>query len=248
MDKLTMKRDRMIDIHMHLIYGVDDGAYDLGMTQMMLFLAKEQGIYKIFATPHSYAFDDDKENVKNRFQELIEEMGEEYRDAICLGCEVLCEQQNMEKVIDALNNGKYPTMKGTKYVLVEFLPWANADSIKFCIETLRKADYKPIVAHVERYQSLKEEIQLINDLKNMESLIQLNVYSLEDSEEVSVREWSRRLVKEKKVDFLGTDAHRTYQRPPSVRYGLKWLYNNTEQEYAEAIAWKNAEELLWTKS
>ena len=43
---------------------------------------------------------------------------------------------------------------------------------------------------------------------------------------------------------MGTDAHRTYHRPPSAEMGLNWLYENVEQEYADAIAWGNATHLL----
>ena len=60
----------------------------------------------------------------------------------------------------------------------------------------------------------------------------------------SIKILTRRPVKEGKVDFLGTDAHRTYYCPPSAEMGLKWLYENTECAYAEAIAFENAEQLL----
>ena len=59
-----------------------------------------------------------------------------------------------------------------------------------------------------------------------------------------VQEWPRRLVLERKADFLGTDTHRTYHRPPSAEMGLKWLYKNTDPEYADTISWGNARKLL----
>ena len=58
---------------------------------------------------------------------------------------------------------------------------------------------------------------------------------------------ARRLVQERKVDFLGTDAHRTYHRPPSAAMGLNWLYENVEQDYADAIAWGNAQKNIFGK-
>ncbi len=60
----------------------------------------------------------------------------------------------------------------------------------------------------------------------------------------SIRNWARKLVLEKKADFLGTDAHRTCHRPPSAERGLNWLYENVERGYAEAIAWGNAQKCL----
>ena len=63
----------------------------------------------------------------------------------------------------------------------------------------------------------------------------------------AIKNWARRLVLERKADFLGTDAHRTYHRPPSVEMGLKWLYKNTDPEYADAISRGNAQGLLTQK-
>ena len=60
----------------------------------------------------------------------------------------------------------------------------------------------------------------------------------------STRKWAQQLVLERKVDFLGTDAHRTYHRPPSAQMGLNWLYENADPEYAGAISWGNARKLL----
>ncbi len=69
----------------------------------------------------------------------------------------------------------------------------------------------------------------------------------QELEEIEARKrarWARKLVLEKKADFLGTDAHRTCHRPPSAERGLNWLYENVERGYAEAIAWGNAQKCL----
>ena len=78
----------------------------------------------------------------------------------------------------------------------------------------------------------------------MGAWIQWKVYSLFDEMDDSVKNWAGRLVQERKVDFPGTDAHRTYHRPPSAEWGLNWLYENVEQAYADAIAWGNVQTLL----
>ena len=91
-----------------------------------------------------------------------------------------------------------------------------------------------------------ENMELVDCFRELGALIQLNAYSLFDEMDDSIKNWARLLVQERKVDFLGTDAHRTYHRPPSAEYGLNWLYENVETEYAMAIAWKNAERFLLT--
>jgi len=235
----------MTDIHMHLIPGVDDGAQDLEMALVMLFLAKEQGITQIFATPHSEAFHFSKEDIRTRFHCLAEAAARACPAVtLYLGCEVYCEAEIMEQVLELLDSGLYPTMNGTKYVLTEFSQWVPPEETLPCIEALVNGGYTPIIAHMERYRYLREDMALVDRLRDRGALIQVNAYSLFDETEDSIRDWARRLVLERKVDFLGTDAHRTYHRPPSAERGLQWLYENTEQAYADALAWKNAQQCL----
>lgn len=241
----TTPKRQMTDIHMHLIPGVDDGAEDMEMALVMMLRAKEQGISQIIATPHSEAFHFSKADIRIIFQRLTaaaEKICPEVK--ISLGCEVYCEADIMEQVLELLDSGIYPTMNGTNYVLMEFSQWVYPENTLSCVKALVNAGYKPIIAHMERYKYLRSNMELVDQFRAMGALIQLNAYSLFDEMDDSIRNWARRLVQERKVDFLGTDAHRTYHRPPSAEYGLNWLYENAEQEYADAIAWGNAERLL----
>ena len=240
----TVER-KMIDIHMHLIPGVDDGAMDMEMALVMMIRAKEQGISKIIATPHSEAFHFSKRDIRATDQNLANAAAMVSPDMkVYLGCEVYCEADIMEQVLELLDLGVYPTMNGTKCVLMEFSQWVYPENTIPCVEALVKAGYKPIIAHMERYKYLRDNMDLVERLWKLGALIQLNAYSLFDEMDDSIKNWARRLVLERKVDFLGTDAHRTYHRPPSAEKGLEWLYENVEQDYADAIAWKNAENIL----
>ena len=235
----------MIDIHMHLIPGVDDGAENMEMALAMMLRAKEQGISKIIATPHSEVFRYSKEGGKiifNRLVDAVAKLCPEVR--LYLGCEVYCETGIMDQVLEALVSGRYPTMNGTNYVLMEFSQWAYLENTVSCVETLVKAGYKPIIAHMERYKYLRDNMELVDCFRDIGAMIQLNAYSLFDEMDGAIINWARQLVQERKVDFLGTDAHRTYHRPPSAEKGLNWLYENVEQEYADAVAWGNAKQLL----
>jgi len=235
----------MIDIHMHLIPGVDDGAENMEMALAMMLRAKEQRISKIIATPHSEVFRYSREGGKIIFNRLADAAAKVCPEVkLYLGCEVYCETGIMDQVLEALASGRYPTMNGTNYVLMEFSQWVYPENTVSCVETLVKAGYKPIIAHMERYKYLRDNTELVDCFRDMGALIQLNAYSLFDEMDDSIKNWARRLVLERKADFLGTDAHRTYHRPPSAEKGLNWLYENVEQEYADAVAWGNAKQLL----
>lgn len=237
----------MIDIHMHLIPGVDDGAEDMMMARMMLLRAREQGIDTIFCTPHSEAFWYSKDGARIIFDRLKKNVGSAYPDVkLYLGCEVYCEARIMDQVLENLNSGRYPTMNDSKYVLMEFYGGVEQDNARSCVEAMVNGGYQPIIAHMERYPYLCDNMDLVNCFRELGALIQVNVYSLFDEGKDSIKNWARRLVQEQKVDFLGTDAHRTYHRPPSAEWGLKWLYENVENEYADAISWGNAQKLLKT--
>ena len=235
----------MIDIHMHLIPGVDDGAENMEMALAMMLRAKEQRISKIIATPHSEVFRYSREGGKIIFNRLADAAAKVCPEVkLYLGCEVYCETGIMDQVLEALVSGRYPTMNGTNYVLMEFSQWVYPENTVSCVETLVKAGYKPIIAHMERYKYLRDNMELVDCFRDIGAMIQLNAYSLFDEMDGAIINWARQLVQERKVDFLGTDAHRTYHRPPSAEKGLNWLYKNVEQEYADAVAWGNAKQLL----
>ena len=75
-------------------------------------------------------------------------------------------------------------------------------------------------------------------------MFQINTYSVFDEENENIKANAIQLVKEKRVTFLGSDAHRTIFRPPSVKYGLQYLYEHFEKEYIDQIAFGNAATLL----
>lgn len=241
----TLPTREMIDIHMHLVPGVDDGAQDAEMALVMMLRAKQQGISQIVATPHSQAFHSSAERVRSTFRKFAATAENLCPDMkVYLGCEVYCEAEIMAGVLESLNSGRYPTMNDTKYVLMEFSMWEEPDRTVPCVEALARAGYLPIIAHMERYRYLRENMDLVDRFRQMGARIQVNAYSLFDEMDDSVRNWARRLVLEGKADFLGTDAHRSYHRPPSAEMGLKWLYENVDPEYADAVAWKNAARCL----
>lgn len=245
----TDNERKMLDIHMHVTPGVDDGAQDLEMAARMLQQAKEQGICGVFATPHNNAFDYDGDHTWEQYEKLRLMAQREFPGLeIHRGCEVMCRPDRMNRICASLKRGKYPTMGDTNYVLIEFPQWVHPESTTPCVEALLDAGYTPIIAHTERYPHLMNHMELVDLLRQMGAKIQINAYSLDEEQDDSIREWARRLVLERKVTFMGTDAHRTGHRPPRAERGLCWLYANTEQEYADAIAWGNAHRLLCRES
>lgn len=236
----------MHDIHMHLIPGVDDGSWNLDMSMSMVQMAYEQGVRGIIATPHSSAFIEGQEEVEQNYQMLKALVQKYYPELhLSMGCEVLCRKNNMDKVADCLQKKIFPSLNGTAYVLTEFLSSVEIEEAVYCAEYLISHGYTPVIAHAERYRRLisygvtRDSLPAVR-LKDLGCRIQINAYSVFDETDDRIRQNAHILVENQLVDFLGTDAHRTFHRPPSVRQGLQYLYEQYEKNYIDAIAFENA--------
>ena len=235
---------KMYDIHMHIVPGVDDGAWSLDMSDSMLYMAYQQGIRKIIATPHSSAYDRDYESTISAFQQLKEQKQKWLEVELYLGCEVNCNRKNMKSILGKLQSGIYPSLNQTPYVLTEFSTRIGRDEAIFCTMELLNAGWLPVLAHLERYKQLFAD-ETVYELKKNGCLIQMNLYSVFDEGDEKIQQNALHLVQQKLVDFLGTDAHRMNHRPPSAKDGLRFLYANFEEEYIDKIAFHNAEQQLF---
>lgn len=244
----------MNDIHMHIIPGVDDGAWNQEMAEIMLYKAYFQGINKVIATPHSSAFEseEDREKVQMNFKTLsrwAEEKLPEFK--LYKGCEIYCSKYGISDILKKLRAGFLPTMNETKYVLAEFSTHVTPEELLMCIERLIDNNYIPIIAHIERckYLFLEKKVgynwaDYLKRLKQLGCLFQINAYSVYEETNEAIRENANMLLEQRMVDFLGSDAHRTFHRPPSVEAGLDFMYDHYESEYVDEIAYKNAERYL----
>lgn len=228
------------DTHCHLIPGVDDGAMDLNMAQSMAIDSFLQGTAAIIATPHSSAFLSWPEEVAASYRALQQSLaGMRLKLPVYLGCEVRCSALNTA-YLEQLEKGILPTMNGTGYVLAEFSTGIPEAELLECADQLLRRNYIPIIAHAERYGCMTAELG--KKLKQMGCTIQLNLYSLANESDEGIRSRARCLVREKLVDYLGTDAHNTLHRPPVIRDGVAWLEEEfpDDPNYLEGILWENA--------
>ena len=235
----------MTDIHMHIIPDVDDGPIDLNMALSMLDMARQEGITNVFATSHSSAWDEYPDKTMQGYADLKRLMNRFLPDMkMYLGCEVYCGENRMDEILKKLSSGMYPTMNGSKYVLIEFSMWVRRQAELNCVNRLVDAGYIPVIAHVERYSHIRFDRELVAAFKDMGALLQVNAYSAFEESDEEIRQWARWLLMNQLADFLGTDAHRTGHRPPNARTGLKWMEENLSNEYFTAICSGNAHKLL----
>jgi tyrosine-protein phosphatase YwqE len=236
------------DIHMHAIPGVDDGSESMEMSLAMLRSSYIQGVRTVFCTSHGGVYFDKEHSDEawDRFEKLEERCSKEIPDMhLYLGAEVRMLPQFINEIIKALDAGTLPTMADTEYVLAEYVNQGMTFSqMQMTLGCLKKEGYIPIIAHMERYYDLVPDIAEAKKLHEEGCCIQINAYSLTDGETEKIRNRAKELLDAGIVDFIGSDAHRTYHRPPNISRGIHTLYENYDKDYVDRMVYRNVEELI----
>lgn len=197
----------MIDIHTHILPGVDDGPSDMEESLEILKKGMKAGIKTFVLTPHIR--DDSDWNkidrIKEAFSQLKRECAARGLDAqLILGAELLLIPSLPEKVID--NTSVIINGKG-RYVLVE-LPFSQmpiyTEDVLFKLMVLRIV---PIIAHPERYDYINGEGDVIKKWVDNGVMMQVNTGSLSGQYGIRVKRFARNLLKKGLVHFLGSDVH-----------------------------------------
>ncbi|MBP3655798.1 MAG: hypothetical protein J6K32_03795 [Clostridia bacterium] len=233
----------MIDIHMHLVPGVDDGAVDMPMALQMMGAAHVQGVRGIIAAPHDSAFLGDSGRTRACFAALRAQASRLFPQMrLALGAEIYL--GSVPRVLERLRSGQLPTLNGTEYVLVEFSPRAREDEVRRALGEVAGAGWRPVAAHAERSPLAFGSERFAQEMIRGGALIQINAYSLAQEPDAVIRDAARRLLHGGLAHFFGTDAHRMNHRSPQAAQGLAYIRENCPGEYAQAIISGNAERLL----
>lgn len=232
----------IIDVHSHILPGVDDGAKNMRETEKMLLQAARQGIKAIVATPHYDAGGGERKYIKcqNSFEETQKHIEEcDLPIKLYLGNEIYYS----ESIIEELQKGYIHTMNGTKYILVEFPLYADFDYIERALRNLQYAGYWPIVAHIERYESLRK-VEKVRALVEMGICIQVNQRSLLNKKRLLIRLFCLKLMKERLVHLLATDSHDSKLRKPEFKECFEYLDKKIGKSYRVLISEENPEKII----
>lgn len=232
-----------IDIHCHILPGIDDGAGSEDESIQMLKAAYSQGIQTVIATPHaSPEYPDSRPEVIFELSEKLQrkaqkEIASEFR--VYSGQEILF----TDRVHEQLENGALLSLAESSYVLVEFFPSTPYSSIYRVIREFGMTAYVPVLAHIERYEALREEGR-VEELIRAGAYMQMN-YRIIGGKwyDRSVR-WCREMLRAGNIHFLGTDMHGAIHRAPETKSAMEWLQKHLEEAYLEDICGRNVQKLL----
>lgn len=236
-------QEGFIDIHSHILPGLDDGARDLKQTKEMLITAYKEGIRTIITTPHNYG-SHKSASVKTILEVIrqLEEHMEAWEIPISLygGNEIYYRSG----VVQQLEENQILSLAGSRYVLVEFDPYAEFTYIRDGLGEIIRYGYFPILAHAERYDCLFRKKERIQELKNSAVYIQVNSSSFLEKWGSEYRKRVKNLLKEEQIDFIGTDAHSNRTRAPKISQASSYLYKKIGISKAEKILFENPQAII----
>ena len=233
---------RMIDIHTHLLFGVDDGPKTMEESIEMLKAAKAQGIDAMILTPHyrhgMFAYPNEK--IEENFEKL-EEVADEMGIDLYLGTE----HHVNSMILEYIEKGRVHTLADTQYVLTEYKHDTEFDYIAKATRDLLRNGYIPIVAHVERYMCMHEDLNRVDWLRDVGAMIQVNANAVLGLDGFRAKGFTKKLLKYGYVDFIGSDSHDLNKRANNLgkcrEYLLKKKY---DERYIDKIMRRNALEII----
>ena len=225
----------MIDIHAHILHGVDDGSRNLEQSLAMLIEEEKQGVTDVVLTPHyraDYLTKSDK--IRSKFLELktfAEQKGVKIK--LHLGQEIYA----FSDIVKAIKDGKVLTINDGKHVLVEF-SLKHFNDISETVYVLKENGFIPIVAHIGRYFYANRETA--KEVKEIGGLIQINANSLCGSFVYKRKAFA--LIKAGLVDFVASDVH--YSRKNLMQKAYKKVEKKFGKETADKLFTENAKAML----
>ena len=221
------------DIHCHMLPCIDDGAQTEQEMLRMAAIAQNSGTDVICFTPHSgvYGRDLDPEHTKATFARAVINLNKSFPNMrFYLGNELYYSCDIPHK----LQNGTYFSLNNSRYVLVEFSPGADLFTIKNGIKFITMGGYTPILAHIERYSAVYPNKDIIDNLKRMGAVIQVNCRHVAERNLLGMYK-CKALLKEGLVDIISSDCHNDGQRSPDMSACYKYLSDNYGQKFADTL-------------
>ncbi|MCM1187232.1 MAG: protein-tyrosine-phosphatase [Lachnoclostridium sp.] len=232
--------ERIIDIHTHILPGIDDGSQSMDESIQMLRIAEREGITDVMVTPHY------KGGRHNASPQTVLRLLDELREhAVALGISVSIHLGNevlyFSEVEEALDEKYIFTMNGSDFVLVEFHPGDRYGYIRNALDHVQGMGYTPVLAHVERYACMLKDKDAVRQIRDMGVRIQVNASSVEGALGWSVKHFTHEILRKHLVDYIGTDAHNCDRRAPEIQKCAKILYKKFGDEYADSVLYGNAQ-------
>ena len=237
----------MIDIHNHMIYGVDDGSKSIETSLDILKKLSLNGITDVILTPHYIVesnYSSPKINNIVKFKKLKEEVkSNNININLYLGNEIYIDKN----ILKYLKDNIMCSLNNTEYILVE-LPMSGVYSdYQDILYNLISCGCKVILAHPERYATFQKNFSLVYELEEMGVLFQCNLGSIIGEYGKEAKNTIKRLLKEKKVSFMGTDIHKDMKDYKDIEKAINKLKKYLTDQELDDILNNNPKKIIDNK-
>lgn len=221
----------MVDIHCHILPGLDDGAKDIEISLQMAETAIAEGITHVIGTPHAnsnYAFL--PKLIRERRDELQARLNG--RLTLASGCDFHLSYENLLDIRD--NSHKY-TLNQKKYLLVEFADYSIPPTIDQNLHQLHLAGVRPIVTHPERNPLIRANPEKLLQWMQQGCYAQVTAQSFSGRFGPGAQETAEMLLAHDCVHFVASDAHNLTSRPLTLREAFARVAELKDENVAEAL-------------
>jgi protein-tyrosine phosphatase len=235
----------VIDLHSHILPGVDDGAPDLDTSLQMLRIAAADGTKKIVATPHQRhpaGYHVGRERAEQTFAEVrraAEEAG--IGVELALAAEIHFSPEIPEGIAEG---GLLPLCPGGRYFLLELPVTSVPGAIRELVFELQTAGCFPVLAHPERNFEIAGQPEIARELRERGMPLQLTAGSITGAFGRASEKASRKLLRWGAVDVIASDAHNAGRRAPGLSESLKVAARILGADRAEQLVTENPARLL----
>jgi protein-tyrosine phosphatase len=208
----------MLDLHCHLLPGIDDGSVDLEMSLSMAKIAVADGIRTIACTPHIYPgmYENTAIGIRAAISVLQRELDERGIPLRLLAGADVHLEPNLAGSIKA---GRVPTLAGSRYLLLEPPHHVAPPRFEDSVFELMAAGYIPVITHPERLSWIEDHYEVFERLVERGVWMQLTSGSLTGRFGKRPKYWSERMLDEGLAHILATDSHHPSKRPPLLAEG-----------------------------
>lgn len=236
----------MVDIHCHILPGIDDGAQSIQDSLEMAKQAVSEGIHTIVATPHYH-----KTVYENSKQIVIEKVNLLNRTLESAGIDLKIlpgqEPRIDGELLPLLEKGEVTTLAGSTYLFIEF-PSAHVPRYtEKMFYDIQQLGYTPIIVHPERNQEIIEHPERLYQFVNNGALTQVTAASLCGGFGKKIKGFSFQLIESNLTHFVACDAHNTTTRRFRLQEAFKHVSNKFGTDY-EYMLRENAELIIESKN
>ena len=229
-----------IDIHCHILPGLDDGPEHMDESLEMVRMAANDGTSHIFCTPHVYpeVYDTNQDSVKQARDELKNRVSNGVK--LFFGGDVRIVPDLLERVM----RQEVPTLSGSPYLLLEFPSQIIPYYTGRLIFDMRRQGLIPIVTHPERCAYFARDFTGLHVLRDQGCMFQLTAMSLTKDVAKQLRKLTHAMIENGFADFIASDAHSTRQRAPVLSKAYDEVQRHFGKDLADKLFFNNPQKIL----